>query len=203
MSSFREVVSQLNKIHTRITVDCIEAGRIISGFLCAVEYGQQTAQLRKLCKAAGVSPRTGHRYRKAFEQAERAGKRVIEVAKKKDLNVNRPLVREKLVELRAANPEASPERIVKLAKVELTPQRHFPELTTGQRRNNKERDRSRRAYQSLLAIGDCPIERKVELFTMIVSAAAFDIGIEKAVSVQPSQGPRWMTQGIEAEGNAA
>ena len=202
MSSFGEVVSRLKEIHARIAVDCIEAGRIISGFLRAVEYGQQTAQLQKLCKAAGVSPRTGHRYRKAFEQAERAGKRVIEVAKK-DLNVNRALVREKLVELRAANPEASPERIVKLAKVELKRQRCPPELTTGQRRNNKEHARSRRAYQSLLAIGDCPIERKVELFTMIVSAAAFDIGIEEEVSVQPSQGPRWMTQGIEVEGNAA
>lgn len=123
MSSFREAVSQLKEVHARIVVDQIKAGRIISEFIAELKHGQKIPQLQKLCKSAGISLKTAYNYKEAFEDSQKLGQPIIEAAAKAGLKINRKLVREKLEEVKALNPEAGPTEIVKFTKAQLNPRR--------------------------------------------------------------------------------
>jgi hypothetical protein len=119
MSSFRNVVSQLKKIHARIVVDQIEAGRIISAFMAESKHGQKLSQLRKLCKSAQISLKTAYNYKETFKDSQKLGKPIIEAAEKFGLKINRKPIREKLAEVKALNPTAGPAEIVKFTKSQL------------------------------------------------------------------------------------
>jgi hypothetical protein len=123
MSNFRQAVEHLKEIHARIVVDKIEAGRIISEFIAKLKHGQKIPQLQKLCKSTGISLKTAYNYKEAFEDSQKLGKPIIEAAEKAGLKINRKLVREKLEEVKALNPEAGPTKIVKFTKAQLNPRR--------------------------------------------------------------------------------
>lgn len=81
------------------------------------------AYYHRLVNRLGISLKTAYRYQEAFEQSEKFGKPILEKAEKAGLNLNRKPVRQKLSEVSATNPDASPEKIVKLTKMELAPPR--------------------------------------------------------------------------------
>jgi hypothetical protein len=64
---------------------------------------------------------------------------------------------------------------------------------------NKYERRRHDAFRSLVALGDRPDANGdiVQEFKEIVSAAAYQLGIDKRVVIDPSDGPRWLTEGFK------
>lgn len=136
MNKRLEMESKLKELHDSIVVNQIEAGRILAELRVTFKHGEWMPYYRKLITRLGISLKTADRYREAFEQSEKLGRPVLEKAKEAGLNLNRKPVRQKLSEVSATNPDASPEKIVKLTKMGLTPPRKAdpkPELTPTQR----------------------------------------------------------------------
>jgi hypothetical protein len=128
--------SRLKELSDSIVVNQIEAGRILAELRATFKHGEWMPYYRELVKRLGISLKTADRYREAFEQSEKLGRPILEKAKEAGLNLNRKPVRQKLSEVSATNPDASPEKIVKLTKMRLTPPRKAdpkPELTPTQR----------------------------------------------------------------------
>lgn len=120
-TTFRDIVDQLREINQAIVLNQQKAGRIILDYLGDSKKPLREEKLRKLCEEVGISRSTAYEWIQACHDFEKLLEPVVEKAKEIfGKKITKP-VRKKLLEVQAANPEASPEEIVKQAKLELFP----------------------------------------------------------------------------------
>ena len=111
--------NQLERLHAQIRLDQIEAGRIISDLRKSFRHGTWVAYSEKLYRRLGIASKTAYRYVAAFEQSQTIGVQLCDAAVKAGLDLDKVAVRENLIEIRKAHPEAEPDEIVKMTNLRL------------------------------------------------------------------------------------
>jgi hypothetical protein len=117
--TIQKLENQLEALHGQIRLNQIEAGQTISDLRKLFKHGSWVAYSEKLYRRLGIASKTAYRYVEAFEQSQTLGVSLCEAAVKTGLNLNKVAVRENLIEIRKAYPEASPDEIVKMTNLAL------------------------------------------------------------------------------------
>ncbi len=137
MSTFGDAVKELKELRGKIALNQRQAGRIILDYLGESKKPMREKMLRKLCKAVGIDRATAYRWMQAWRDFEKLPGPVVERAEKAFKKITKP-IRETLLEVRAANPDATPQKIVELTKSELEP-KHAVEKDTPTARERQEK----------------------------------------------------------------
>ena len=124
--TIEQLEKQLEKLHGQIRLNQIEAGRVISDLRKSFEHGGWVAYSEKLYRRLGIASKTAYRYVEAFEQSQTLGTPICEAAVKAGLSLNKVAGREKLIEIKKAHPEASPDEIVKMTNLALSQPKPAP-----------------------------------------------------------------------------
>ena len=120
-SSFRNAVDELKEINQSVVLSHRKGGRIILNYLGDSKKPKREESLRQLCEAVGITRSTAYEWIQACRDFEKLLEPVVHKAEETfGKKITKP-VRKKLLEVQAANPEASPDEIVEQAKLELLP----------------------------------------------------------------------------------
>jgi hypothetical protein len=118
-STFLDIVDQLKEINQAVVLNQQKAGRIIHDHLGDAKRPLREEKLRKLCEAVGISRSTAYEWMQACRDFEKLLEPVVAKAKETfGKKITKP-IRKKLLEVQAANPCATPEKIVELTESEL------------------------------------------------------------------------------------
>ena len=121
--TIQQLEKQLERLHTQIRLDQIEAGRIISDLRKSFKHGEWMPYSQKLFLRFKISRKSAERYVDAYQKAKDIGEPIIQEAEATGLNLNRIPIREALLEVKNQHPKASPSKIVNLTNLKLQQER--------------------------------------------------------------------------------
>src|SRR5260370_31758908 len=194
-STFRDTVDQLKEMNRAIVLNQQKAGRIILDYLGDSKKPLREEKLRKLCEEVGITRSTAYEWIQASRDFEKLLEPVITRAKETfGTKITKP-VRKKLLEVQAANPEASPEEIVEQAKSELLP---APQKTVVTERLTPEESQVFNIYTAIeRAQQDVPKNHKKErIEEALAYVTQYVLGGESLNAIEPKKAEgNWILTG--------
>lgn len=105
------------KSEGELRVNRIEAGETLSELRASFKHGQWMKYSADLYKRLKLSRKTAERYISAYKEVASFGPALRAAAQKSGLDLNKPLVRDYIKDVRTENPDASDDEIVKLTNM--------------------------------------------------------------------------------------